>query len=85
VVDRVIPRGDQTSDKGRERGIGVVFSAHRDETLHGETDRERLTLRLDRARRRFEKGQPSTRYRFCVVDREQRPIDPEQEADGTKA
>jgi hypothetical protein len=85
VVDRVIPRGDQTSDKGRERGIGVVFSAHRDETFHGETECERLTLRLDRARRRFENGQPSTRYRFCVTDRAQIPIDPEQVEDAATA
>ena len=58
------------------RGLGVVLANHRDETYHGETDDEVLTLKLERARHRFENGAPSTRYRFRVLQRQELPEDP---------
>lgn len=74
----IISEADRDSEKGRERGIGVVLSAHRDETLAAETDDERLTLRLERARRRFEGGVISTRYRFEVLTRTDLPADEDE-------
>lgn len=74
----VIPQHDRDSDRGRERGIGVVLSAHQGETFSVEMEDERLVLRLERARRRFDgAGQPpTTRYRFVVLGREGLPADP---------
>ena len=82
LVKRLIPEADRDSTEGRQRGIGVVLSARRDETLHMETDDERLVLRLERRRRRFNRGEdPSTRYRFAVLDREAIPEDPDEGGD----
>lgn len=72
IVKQVIPPGDQDSREGRKRGIGVVLSAHRDETFAVETENEILTLRLERKRGRFGEGQPQVRYRFALL--EQVPI-----------
>jgi len=80
LADAVIPEADRNSDLGRERGIGVVLSAHRDETFHVETEDRRTVLRLERARRRFEEGRdPSTRYRFVVLREEVIPEDGQEE------
>ncbi|MBA4066676.1 MAG: hypothetical protein C0501_23815 [Isosphaera sp.] len=67
LVRRLIPEGDRDTDAGRQRGIGIVFTAHDGETYAVETDDLPLTLRLEKARRRFD-GPPSTRYRFLTVD-----------------
>jgi hypothetical protein len=78
-----IPEADQATDDGRTHGIGVVLTAHRDETFHSETEDEHLVLRLRKARRRFEEGkEPSTRYRFDVLDREMIPEDVETTSHG---
>ena len=77
LVKRIVPEADRDSDQALARGIGVVFSAHQDETLIAETDDERVTLRLKRARRRFENGRPSTRYQFEVLARTDLPADEE--------
>jgi hypothetical protein len=71
VVKSVIPPGDQDSTEGRKRGIGVVFSAHRDELFIVETETEALALRLERRRGRFGESEPHVRYRFVVVQKEQ--------------
>lgn len=72
----VIPAADQHSESARQRGIGVVLSAHEDETFEVESDDERLSLTLEKARRRFENGEISTRYRFRVVTQQAIPEDP---------
>jgi hypothetical protein len=77
VVKAVIAEHDRDTDQGRARGIGVALSAHRDETFEVETEEETLLLRLERARRRFDPGVPSTRYRFAVVGRTPAPEDGE--------
>ena len=70
----VIPEADQGTEKGRERGMGVVLSAHREETFHAETDKEELSLQLFKTRRRFKAGEePSTKYMFKVLKRESLP------------
>jgi hypothetical protein len=75
LVKILIPESDRDSEAGRVRGIGVVLSAHRDETFVAETDDERCTLRLDRARRRFKDGEISTRYKFEPLNRMVFPCD----------
>ena len=62
---------------GAERGTGVVLSRHELETFLVETEDEVVTLRLEKARRRFEPGtEPETRYRFVVLQRDPIPEDP---------
>ncbi len=47
-----------------------------------ETDDERVTLHLEKARRRFTQGEePSTRYQFAVLGREAIPEDPANDGD----
>jgi hypothetical protein len=67
---RIIPAHDLDTDKSRARGMGVVLSRHRDETFHVEVDDVRVTLRLEKARRRFNGAEASTRYRFTALARE---------------
>ena len=73
VVKAVIAEHDRDTDQGRARGIGVALSAHRDETFAVETEEETLRLKLERTRRRFDPGVPTTRYRFAVVSRTPAP------------
>ncbi|MEJ7639130.1 MAG: hypothetical protein WKF75_14440 [Singulisphaera sp.] len=51
-----------------------MLSAHHDETFHVETEDRRTVLRLEKARRRFEGRDPSTRYRFVVTKKEDIPM-----------
>jgi hypothetical protein len=67
LVKRVIPVGDRETDAGRQRGIGVVFTAHRGETFSVDTEELRLHLQLEKARQRFDGKEPTTRYRFLVL------------------
>jgi hypothetical protein len=77
LVKAIIPAADQDSEAGRARGLGVVLMAHRDETFETETEKERLTLRLEKKRARFQGSEPQVRYRFVLVDREPLPLDAE--------
>jgi hypothetical protein len=71
LAKAVVPPADQENDVSRARGIGVVLSAHIEETFVVETDDGNLTLKLEKARRRFQPGQdPTVRYRFRVMERE---------------
>jgi hypothetical protein len=63
------------NDKSRARGVGVLLTACREETYQAETDDERLTLRLEKARCRFDGASPTTRYRFVTVQRTPIPVD----------
>ena len=49
----------------------------KEETFHAETDTKRLTMRLEKARRRFEGGTVSTRYRFVLLEHCDLPVDGE--------
>jgi hypothetical protein len=76
LVKSVIPAGDRENETAKTRGIGVVLSAHRDETFDTETDTQKLRLKLERSRVRWSKGsQPQTRYRFKVLSEEVIPAD----------
>ena len=71
LLKTLIPEGDRGTDASRTRGIGVVLTAHQDETFEVETDDKKLTLKLSRARRRFEEGaDAATKYRFEIVKEE---------------
>lgn len=65
----VIPEADRDNNTSRARGMGIVLSAHDQESFQVETDAERLTLRLDHRRKRWEGSEPQCRYRFEVVER----------------
>jgi hypothetical protein len=54
----------------------VVLSAHAEETFFVDTDEERVTLHLEKSRRRFSEGKPHTRYRFVRETSEPLPEDP---------
>ena len=57
--------------------MGLVLSAHRDETFEVETDDLRLTLGLEKQRRRFDpSAEPSTRYCFTIARKQPTPEDP---------
>jgi hypothetical protein len=76
LVRDVVPASDRDSNAGHGRGLGVVLSAHHDETFAVETEDEKLVLRLEKARRRFEAGgEAQTRYRFEVLERAALPAD----------
>jgi hypothetical protein len=84
LVKKIIPPADQDSDCGRERGIGVVLSAHREETFFVQTDDEQLALQLKKARRRFGGDkEPTVRYWFEVLGAE--PIPEEAAPDSSAA
>jgi hypothetical protein len=75
LVKAVIPPADQDSEKGRARGLGVVLKAHTGETFQTETETEKLTLRLEWRRGRFQGSDPEVRYRFVLVGQEALPHD----------
>ena len=64
----VIPAADQGTDAGRKRGIGVVLTNHRDETLVVEMEAGITTLRLEKERRRWSGGEPQIKYRFATLE-----------------
>ena len=80
VIKKLIPKADLNSFEASEREIGCVLSDHRKETFLVETESETLTLRLERARRRFDRGEGHRRYRFLVIDRQPLPADDESDA-----
>jgi hypothetical protein len=73
----LISAADQDNSDGRVRGTGVVLSNHVGETLAVETEDDLVTLVLEKARRRFDGGEPQTRYRFLILDRRTHPADDE--------
>ena len=77
LVKALIPASDRDTDSGRARAMGVVLTAHRDETFGFETDDHRLLFRLEKARRRIAGSEPKTRYRFEVLTRTAIPADHE--------
>jgi hypothetical protein len=78
LVKAVIPPGDQDSEAGRARGLGVVLKAHNGETFQTETEIKRLTLRLEWRRGRFQGSDAQVRYRFVLIGQEDLPLDIEQ-------
>jgi len=67
---------ERDTSAGRERGIGVLFSRHLDETFDAMTPTTRIRVRLDGGFRRWEKGMnPHMRYLFVVLEQEPLPVD----------
>ena len=63
----VIPAADQGTEAGRKRGIGLVLSNHRDETLLAETEGGSVVLQLNKERRRWDGGEPQVKYQFKTI------------------
>jgi hypothetical protein len=78
LIKTLIPNADQDSVAGRQRGIGVVLSAHLKETFEVETDVKRLTLRLEWRKGHFEGSGVQKRYRFVTEMDQDLPLDPEE-------
>jgi hypothetical protein len=75
LAKRLISEADRDSFEGRCRGLGVALSNHRDETFRVETEDEIVTLRLMKARRRFDGNEAVTKYMFQELGREKIPED----------
>jgi hypothetical protein len=75
LIAAVISKADRESTESRARGLGIVLTAHQNESFLADTENEILTLRLEKARRRFESSKPETRYRFVVLHRTAQPED----------
>lgn len=75
LIKRLIYDADRESMESRKRFLGIVLSAHRDETFEVETEDDIVVLQLKKARRRFNYGKPTTRYQFIVRDRQPIPED----------
>jgi hypothetical protein len=73
LVKTVIPEADRENSESRTRGIGVVLSAHANETFLVETEDSKLTLRLEKRRSRVGGGDPKVQYRFATVETESIP------------
>lgn len=73
LVNALIPKNDRESPESRRRGLGVTLSSHEGETFVVQTDDEAVSLRLEKGRRRFERGEPETRYRFVSLDKQKVP------------
>lgn len=77
LAKTLFTQADRETAKGRERGIGVVFNRHLNETFVAEREDEdgkrfRLTLYLRGGFRRWEKGKNGqTKYVFDVVEKEE--------------
>lgn len=67
---------DRGSDRGRERGIGIVLTNHLEETFVARRASKRLNVQLEGGNRRWIKGRnPHVRYRFEVLSTERIPLD----------
>ena len=67
LIKTLIPESDRENDVSRARGLGVVISAHADETFLVETDLRHIVLKLEKKRKRLG-GEPHVCYRFIVVN-----------------
>jgi hypothetical protein len=77
LTKRLIPEADRDSPASQKRGLGVTLWRHRDEIFHAGTEDEIVVTKLLKARRRFDGGEPQTRYMFEVLKREPLPADGE--------
>jgi hypothetical protein len=67
---------DRDTDRGRERGIGVVLKNHLNETFVATTTSKRLKVRLEGGNRRWKRGKNAhVRYCFKVLTTEDLPVD----------
>lgn len=65
----LISSNDRGTERGRERGIGVVLSRHIGETFQVTTEMKTMLLRLDGGNRRWTPGEnPHRRYIFRVIE-----------------
>jgi hypothetical protein len=67
---------ERESRHGRERGIGVVLSKHRDDIFEARTSTQAIQVRLEGGFRRWNKGKnPCTGYVFRVLEEKAIPIE----------
>jgi hypothetical protein len=74
LVKTLIQTNERDTERGRERGIGVLLSRHLEETFEAVTDTERIHVRLNGGYRRWGGQNPHKRYYFEVLQRELLPV-----------
>jgi hypothetical protein len=75
LVGKLIPPGDRENEKAYARGLGITMSRQLGVTLTHETEEARVTMRLQKARRRMKdtdsaetKSQSKTVYGFELIE-----------------
>jgi hypothetical protein len=70
LIRVLIPERDRENEASRTRAMGIVLSNHEQETFIVEDDLHRLTLRLEKARRRQGNKEAKVHYRFKLLGME---------------
>jgi hypothetical protein len=74
----LISSNDRGTERGRERGVGVVLSRHVGETFQVTTEMKTMLLRLDGGNRRWTPGEnPHRRYYFKIIEQKDLEVDAE--------
>jgi hypothetical protein len=68
LTKTLIDSHERDTEAGRTRALGVLLSAHHDETFEAETDTHRIRFHLMKDRRRWG-SEPHIRYCFTELDR----------------
>ncbi len=70
LMKTLIPEADRENGMSRTRGIGVIMTAHANETFVVETDAQKFTLQLEKGRHRVDEGEGKVQYHFAVIESE---------------
>lgn len=77
----LIPANERDTEKGRERAVGVLLSPLRGEAFEAATETRRYRFRLEGGLRRWRAGgNPHVRYRFEILEEEDKPVDDDRSA-----
>jgi hypothetical protein len=80
VIKTLISPNERDTEKGRERAIGVILSRHLDSGFEVETEKLRMSVRLEGGFRRWIPGKnPQTRYVFNILKEESKAAEDEQQ------
>ena len=71
VVKKLIRSCDLESHEAKKRALGKVLSHHKEEIFEVETDSHKITVKLEKGKKRFEGEIPHSRYRFVLLGREE--------------
>ena len=82
LVRTLIPERDRENGDSQARAMGIVTSAHEQETFTAESESHRLTLQLQKVRRRQNGEEAKVCYRFVLVGTEPLPAEDAPEASG---
>ena len=75
LAKTLIQTNERDTERGRERGMGVLLSRHLKETFEAVTETERLHVWLDGGYRRWGGADPHKRYEFKMLGRKTLPVE----------